>query len=176
MRAYAPLAADDPRIGQPCAVCGCSLAPGAVVTLIPLGPGADTTHQAQAQIGGWYSCVGVVGHALCAGLDFGRSDELHEGGGADEHRVVASEEGLTAQQAARWCVRVDQLLAARPEVNAHQLRNMAGEFAFSPATCSLCAELAAIEVRARAEVLAPAPRPMEAVGQRNGTPASGETT
>lgn len=68
MRSFAPLPADHPSVGQPCAVCGCLHEPGDIVTVIPLGPGADAEHQAKAQAGGWYSCLGVIGHALCAGL------------------------------------------------------------------------------------------------------------
>jgi hypothetical protein len=73
MRCFPPLAADHPSVGQPCAVCGCPHEAGDVVTVIPLGPGADTTHQAKAQAGRWYSCLGVIGHAVCAGLSPMRS-------------------------------------------------------------------------------------------------------
>lgn len=68
MRSFSPLPQDDPNVGKACAVCGCVHAAGDVVTVIPLGPGADVEHQAKAQAGGWYSCLGVVGHAACAGL------------------------------------------------------------------------------------------------------------
>ncbi len=86
----------------------------------------------------------------------GTSGAPHDGAGAEEHRDVATAEGLTETQVDAWCRRCDELLAERPAVNAHQLRNMAGEFAFSPGSCPLCQELADLEVRARAEILAEA--------------------
>ena len=89
-----------------------------------------------------------------AGLALAVDDASHDGAGGDEHRAAASGEGLTPFQTVAWCERIDELLAARPDVNAHQLRNVAGEFAFSPASCPLCRALADIEVQARAEILA----------------------
>lgn len=72
------------------------------------------------------------------GLPAGISSVAHDGAGADEHRARTNADGLTSEQVAEWCARVDELLAKRPYVNAHQLRNMAGEFAFSPGTFRLC--------------------------------------
>lgn len=84
----------------------------------------------------------------------GVNDAPHDGEGADEHRAVATVEGLTREQTQRWCDRVDELLAEHPPVGAHLQLNMAGEFVFSPATCPLCRELAELEVQARNEILA----------------------
>ncbi len=69
MRPFAPLPDDHPSVGQLCAVCGCMHVAGDVVTVIPLGPGADEEHQARALDGRWYTCLGVVGHAACAGVE-----------------------------------------------------------------------------------------------------------
>lgn len=88
------------------------------------------------------------------GIEVGRNDAAHDGDGSDGHRQVATVDGLSEEQTDAWCKRCDELLAERPTINAHQLRNMAGEFAFSPATCPLCKELAELEVQARDEVLA----------------------
>lgn len=68
MRSFPPLADDHPSIGGECAACGQALAAGDVVAIIPLGPGADPQAQATARAGGWYSCLGALAHAACAGL------------------------------------------------------------------------------------------------------------
>lgn len=94
-----------------------------------------------------------IGRRMDRGIQAGVCDAIHNGDGSETHRGVATEEGLTSEQVTAWCKRCDELLAERPQVNAHQLRNMAGEFAFSPATCPLCKELAELEVQARDEVL-----------------------
>lgn len=87
-----------------------------------------------------------------AGHAVGIAHAAHDGAGGDDHRSAASGDGLTRDEIARWCARIDYLLAKRPDVNAHQLRNMAGEFAFSPGSCPLCRALADIEARALAEI------------------------
>jgi hypothetical protein len=78
----------------------------------------------------------------------------HDSAGGDEHRAIATGEDLTEAEIDAWCARIDELLAARPVVAAHQRLNADGAFAFSPATCPLCRELADIEIQARAEILA----------------------
>jgi hypothetical protein len=80
MRAFPPLAADHPSVGDVCAVCGEELLADAIVTVIPLGPGADPDDQAKATRGGWYSCLGVIGHASCAGIAE-RNGSAASGGG-----------------------------------------------------------------------------------------------
>jgi hypothetical protein len=69
MRAFPPISADHPSVGQECAVCGGAIVAGDRLTVIPLGPGDDPDDQARVRRGGWYSAAGVIGHALCAGLD-----------------------------------------------------------------------------------------------------------
>lgn len=69
MRAFPPLGEGHPSLeGGECAVCGQALRVGDVPTVVPLGPGADIEAQAKAMRGGWYSCLGVIAHAACAGI------------------------------------------------------------------------------------------------------------
>lgn len=68
MRAFPPLAEDHPAVGTGCAVCGEPFVAGDRTTVIPLGPGTDPEDQRKALAGGWYSCLGTIGHASCAGI------------------------------------------------------------------------------------------------------------
>lgn len=95
-----------------------------------------------------------IARRIDRGIQVGANDAVHSGDGSDVHRAAAGEDGLTEEQVTAWCRRCNELLAEQPTVNAHQLRNMYGEFAFSPDTCPLCKELADIEIQARDEILA----------------------
>jgi hypothetical protein len=69
MRAFPPFEDDHPSLdGGECAVCGHRFVVGDTPTIIPLGPGDDLEAQAKAMRGGWYSCLGVLAHAACAGV------------------------------------------------------------------------------------------------------------
>lgn len=70
MRAFPPLADDHPLVaGHECAACGMPFKAGERTTVVPLGPGADVEAQARARDGRWYSCLGVIAHAACAGVE-----------------------------------------------------------------------------------------------------------
>ncbi len=71
MRAFQPMAADHPCVGNECAVCGSAFIAGDITTVIPLGPGDDSDDQEKARRGGWYSAYAVVAHAACAGIPAG---------------------------------------------------------------------------------------------------------
>lgn len=131
MRAFAPLPADHPSIGNECAVCGGALTAGDVTTIIPLGPGADEDDQRKAADGRWYACIGVIAHAACAGLCAdSRTDSAparvwivtrwEPGGGGDDDRVVVGVYGseATARDAAQRSEDVTAYTVKRPTVDA----------------------------------------------------------
>lgn len=80
MSIFPPIDHQHPSVGQECAACGREIEPGAELTVIPLGPGADHEAQAKARDGRWYSCLGVIAHASCAGLPLERNPTAASGG------------------------------------------------------------------------------------------------
>jgi hypothetical protein len=84
---------------------------------------------------------------------FGLGDAPHGGAGFKEYTLDDHDEILQREELPVWCARVNELVLADPLLNAHQLRNMHGEFAFSPGSCPLCKALADIEVQVRDEIL-----------------------
>lgn len=95
-----------------------------------------------------------IGRRMERGIQAGICDAIHNGDGSDAHLDAVDFDRLTEEQIARLVVRLDALLAEHPQVLAHSQRNMAGQFAFSPATCPLCKQQAELEVQAHAEIVA----------------------
>ena len=65
MRAYGPLTADHPAVGEICPLCERPLVAGDVPTLIPLGPGNDIEQRMRAAEGRPYNAVCAVAHWAC---------------------------------------------------------------------------------------------------------------
>ena len=63
-RSYRPLAAGQPAVGQPCGICGKSMAVGDVPTLLPGAPADEEQSQRMAE-GRPYTSFGVVAHWAC---------------------------------------------------------------------------------------------------------------
>ncbi len=119
---------------------------------------------------------GDIATTLDRGIQFGLDPAAsHDRSGLEAYADAFDDAELTDGQITAWLERVDELLVDRPDLRAHSDRNEVGEFAFSPGSCSLCRELADIDLQAQASVLAlgdndltggAAPRPGPAVHHR----------
>jgi hypothetical protein len=63
---FAPLAPDNPLIGEPCPACKIAFKPGDIVFLVALGPGDDPEAQQAARDGRPYNAVALPAHHACA--------------------------------------------------------------------------------------------------------------
>lgn len=52
-----------------CPVCLAQFVAGDDVVVVPLGPGVNPDDRAAAKRGDWYSCMGIIAHADCAGVE-----------------------------------------------------------------------------------------------------------
>ncbi len=70
LRKMEPLLEDHPILEDTelpmCFACGVDLEAGDVITLVPVGPGPDTTEQKRASSHQWFAACAVPVHWVCA--------------------------------------------------------------------------------------------------------------
>lgn len=66
VRKFGPKSADHLSVGESCPACDVAFTEGDFTTLVPLGPGADSSERARARDGRAYNAVAAEVHWACA--------------------------------------------------------------------------------------------------------------